>query len=126
MGEWLNVVVGIGDDRLLVAAGHDPAKTLKKVIDRSKAAAGKEVPPLRITLAAASIAKFVAEVAPDEEVKAKAAMVAGFLQTAGKKDHVTITVNPISQGVRVRLEFEEGLLKVLGSLPPMGGLPRHD
>ena len=43
-----------------------------------------------------------------KQVKAKAAMVAGFLQTAGKKDHVTITVNPIPRGVRVRLECEGG------------------
>ena len=36
-----------------------------------------------------------------------------MLKKAGDKDHVVITANPVSQGVRVRVELEEGLLKVL-------------
>ncbi len=49
VGDTLDMVVGIGDDKVLVAVGRDAAKTLKKAIDRSKAAAGKEVPPLQVT-----------------------------------------------------------------------------
>ena len=126
VGDTLEVVVGIGDDQLLVAAGRDAAKTLKRVIDQSKAAAGKEVPPLEIKLSAATIAKFIAQVAEDEEVKAKAGRwSAEIWKKAGKKDHVIMTTKPIPQGVRMRLEFEEGLLKALGSLSPMGGPPPH-
>jgi hypothetical protein len=123
LGEWLHVVVGVGDDRLVVAAGHEPAKTLKQAIDQSKAAAGREVPPLKISLAAASIARFVAQVADDEQVKAKAAIAAGLLQAAEKQDHVTITLNPVARGVRLRLEFGAGLLKALGTLAPIGVPP---
>ena len=36
MGETLDVVVGIADDKVLVAVGRDAAKTLKKAIDQSK------------------------------------------------------------------------------------------
>ena len=89
MGESPKVVLGISDKQFLVAAGRDASKTLKRVIDQSQAAAGKEVPPLSVTLDSATIAEFIAQVADDEEVKSKAAMVAGFLQAAGKKDHVT-------------------------------------
>ena len=53
-------------------------------------------------------------------------MAAAVLEKAGDKDHVTVTAKPIAQGVRVRLEVEEGLLKVLGSMGGMmapGGMP---
>ena len=98
VGDKLEVILGIGGNQLLVAAGRDAAKTLKKVIDDSKAATGKEVPPLTIKVSLGTLAKFVAQVADEEDVKAKAAMIAGFLENAGKKDHVTLTATPIPQG----------------------------
>ncbi len=125
VGDTLDVVVGIADDKALVAVGRDAEKTLKKAIGALKSATGKEVPPLRIALAAKPIAKFLAEVGEDEQVKATASMCVAFLEKAGDKDHVTITANPIPRGVRLRLEVEEGLLKSLGSISSMmgGGMP---
>jgi hypothetical protein len=95
---------------------------LKQVIDGSKAAAGKEVPPMRLTVAATPIAKFAAKAAEEDSVKAMAAMVVGVLEKAGGKDHVTITATPIAKGIRVRLEVEQGLLKLLGSMGGMMGM----
>jgi hypothetical protein len=122
VGDTLDVVVGIADDKVLVAVGRDAAKTLKQVIDGSKAAAGKEVPPMRLTVAATPIAKFAAKAAEEDSVKAMAAMVVGVLEKAGGKDHVTITATPIAKGIRVRLEVEQGLLKLLGSMGGMMGM----
>ncbi len=127
IGDTADVIVGVADDKLMVAAGRDAAKTLKKVIDGSKAAADREVPPFELKLSAAKIAKFVAEVAEDDDVKTKAAMLAGTFEKAAAKDHVIVTAKAIPQGVRVRLELEEGLLKALasmaGQMSPMGGMP---
>lgn len=123
VGDTFELVVGIADDKLLLAAGRDAADTLKKGIDGLASAAGKEVPAMQITLAAKPIAQFVAQVGNDEQTKATASMLAGLLERAGEKDHITLTTSPISQGVRVRLEVEEGLLQVLGSLSQaMGGM----
>jgi hypothetical protein len=94
---------------------------LKKTIGQLKTTAGKEVPPLRISVAATSVAKFISEIDGDAQVKATASMVAGMLAKAGQQDHVTVTAQPIAQGVRVRLELEEGLLKAIGSLTQMMG-----
>jgi hypothetical protein len=113
VGDNLDVVVGIGDSSAYVAAGRDAAKTLKQVIDQSKAAPGKAIPPARISLSAAPIAKFAAAVI-DGPQKQMAAMLAMMLQQTSGKDHVTFTVNSISNGVHGRLEIEEGLLKLLG------------
>jgi hypothetical protein len=121
VGDTLEVALGIADDKVLVAAGRDAAKTLKKAVGQLKTASDKEVSPLQIALSVTSIAKFVAEVGDDAQVKATASMVAGMLGRAGSKDHVTITAQPIAQGVRLRLELEEGLLKALGSMSQMMG-----
>jgi hypothetical protein len=54
-------------------------------------------------------------------------MVASALEKAGDKDHVIITATPISQGVHVRVEIEEGLLKAMAMMGqmvmPMGTMP---
>lgn len=123
VGDTLEAAVGVGDDKVLVAVGRNAVKTLKKAIDGLKTTAGKEVPPLEIRLAVQAIAKFVAEVGDDPQAKVTASMVAGMLKTAGDKDHVIVTAQPIPRGVRLRLEAEEGLLKALGSASQMmGGL----
>lgn len=123
VGDTLEVVVGIDKDKVLLAIGRDAAETLTKAIDQFKSAGDKEVPPMQLALAAKPIAKFLAEIGDDEQVKATASMVSGLLEKAGDKARVTLTTTPIAQGVRVRLEVEEGLLQVIGSLSQaMGGM----
>jgi hypothetical protein len=60
------------------------------------------------------------------QIKAAAAMLAGFGAGAGNKNHVSLTITPISRGFRTRLEVEEGLLKVLSSLGQLMGLMSPD
>jgi hypothetical protein len=121
VGDTLEVVLGIGDDRLLIAAGRDAANTLKKTLDESKNAAGKEVLPLQVAVAVTPIAKFIAQVDEDEEAVAAAGKLTEALKNAGDKDHVVLTMRSISRGFRLRLEVEEGLLKALVSMTPMPG-----
>ena len=127
VGDELEVILGITDDRVYLAAGRDAAKTLKAAIDQSKAAEGKEAPPAQISLSVESFAKFIAAAIEDQQIEARASMLASALANVGGKDHVLITAKPIDRGVRVRLELEEGLLKVLATMgqkmAPMGGMP---
>lgn len=119
-GQTLEVVLGISDNSVYLAVGSNAASTLKQVIDGSKAAPGTDVPPMRISLALTPLAQFVTQVSDEgEPAKQIAGMVAGMLAQAGGKDHVTITTTPVANGSRTRLELEEGLLKVLGSLPAL-------
>jgi hypothetical protein len=130
-GETFDMVVGIGEDSLYVALGQDAAATLKQVIDKSKAEAGKQVPPLRISIAGAPIVKFLTEMVPDEQ-KPMIAMVGAPLVQAGGKDHLRLTAEPVPSGARLRLELEEGVLRLIGGLAPLaqalmgagpGGMP---
>ncbi len=116
LGDKLEVVFGTGSDKLMVAAGRDAAKALEKVINESKAAGAKEVPPMRISLATTPFARFIAQGDDDDEVKMTAGMFAAALKKAGGGDHIVITAQAIPQGVRLRLEVEEGLFKSLATL----------
>jgi hypothetical protein len=121
-GDTLDVVLGIGDKQVFIAAGRDAAKTLKEAIDKSLSEAGKEIPASEIVVSALKIAKFVSAVADDDQAKAIADKMAGTLEKSGGKDHLTIITKPITNGVRVRLELEEGILKALGEIEPAMGM----
>lgn len=117
-GDTLDVVLGVADDRVYIAAGHEPAKKLKAVLDRSKANRDQELLPMRISFALRPIAKFLSELAEEENVKAKAAALAGALKQTDGNDHLVLTTSPTANGFRVRLEAQPGLLKVVGALAP--------
>jgi hypothetical protein len=121
-GDTLDVVLGVGDKQVFIAAGRDAAKTLKEVIDKSLSEAGKEIPAFEMVVSALKIAKFISAVADDDQAKAMADKMAGTLEKSGGKDHLTVTAKPITNGARYRLELEEGILKALGGIEPGMGM----
>jgi hypothetical protein len=115
IGEKLEVVIGVGPQSVYVALGREPLKTLKQAIDQSAADADKTVAPLEMSLALGAAAKFLAAVAKEED-RPKFALVARGLEDAVGRDHVKLVAAPIPNGVRYRLEFEDGILKLIGRL----------
>ena len=109
-------------DRLYLAAGGHALESLKEAIAKSKAAAGKEVPPLRISAAGTPIAQFAAATLEGSD-KLTAAKIAAVLKKSPATDHATLTVTPLPRGLSARLEIEEGLLKVLANVLPGAVLP---
>ena len=119
VGNPLQVVVGVGDAVIYVAGGKNPSSLLKQIIDKSKAEPNKTIPPSRMTLSGAPIAKFIAALADDEpQVKQIATMIAGSLEQSVGKDRLTVTTTAIPNGARVRLELEEGILKLIPTMAP--------
>jgi hypothetical protein len=114
-GKTLDIVVGIGDTSLYFGAGKNAIQTLKQVIDKSKAEAGKSIPPMELKIAATPIAQFASQVAPPPANQI-AAMAAAILAQAGGKDHLTLTVKAIPNGGSWRLNVEDGLLKAILTL----------
>jgi hypothetical protein len=121
LGETFDVVIAVSDQKGFIAAGRNADKTLKEAIDKSLSDAGKEIPASEIVISGSKIAKFVSAIAPDDEpVKGIALMLAGALEQSGGKDHITIVTQPVENGARIRLQFEEGILKAIGGMaPPM-------
>ena len=108
-------VAGIAEDRLYLSLGRGGVEMLKRVIDASSQQSGKEIPPGRISAAGAPIATFAAGVTQG----LRALMITGWglpLQGSDGKDHLTITTNGIPNGVGIRVEIEEDVLKLIGSL----------
>ena len=80
---------------------------------------------MRIRLAATPILHLIAAYGDSVHVpfwsRAVAGVLSETLKKGGGKDHLTITANSISQGVRYRLEIEEGLLKAMFMAPSVQG-----
>jgi hypothetical protein len=118
IGETLDVVVGMSNDALYLAAGRDAVKTLKRAIARSAEESFKTAAPIEMELSLHPVAKFVAAVG-DEGERENAALVASVLEGAAERDHVKLTVTPIERGARLRFELEEGILRLIGKMSTM-------
>jgi hypothetical protein len=115
LGETLDVVVGIGPQAGYLAIGEQGLDLLKQVIDESAKRPGAAVPPMQVNVALAPIFKFAAEKGEEPQV----AMLAEALSQAAGQDHVKLTVIPVTNGQKVRLLLEQGVLEALGQAGQM-------
>ena len=103
-------MIGIGKDYACLAAGRDALATLKRAIEDSVGAGAKAVPPLEASLAVKPVAAFAATVGKPQD-RPKAAFIDSELNKTPGKDHVCLEVRPISDGVQIHLEIEQGLVR---------------
>ncbi|MBA3482659.1 MAG: hypothetical protein H0T51_12670 [Pirellulales bacterium] len=113
-GDKVDLVVGIGGKAVYFAMGRDALATVKKVIDDSAAAPAKATVPMEMTVALGQIMN-AAQGFADEDDKPQIEMIANMLANEAEgRDHVRINAQPIENGVRVRFEAEEGVLRAIG------------
>lgn len=110
-GDPLKVVLAFGNQTCFVALGETGLASIKQVIDRSQDTPEEKLPPMTVSLGMAQLLKLASAQKPNPSTER---MAAGL--TASGKDQVQLTVTPVDNGVRVRLEGEEGINKLLGSL----------
>ncbi len=120
VGDQLDVIVGIGQNSLYLAAGRDAADELKQVIDASQAAPGKAVSPLSASVALLPIVQLTATLAEEESVQQMAGMMALALGQSPEKDRVKFRTHPIRNGSVTTITLEEGVLRLIGSAVMMG------
>jgi hypothetical protein len=114
LGDKLDVAVGIGAKSVYLAVGTDSQALCKKLIDLSKASAGKQVPPFQLNVSLAPIFQFAAAMQEEGDGAPLAAMAKDLAESKGK-DHVTLVVSPQPNAIRIRLTAEEGVLQLLGT-----------
>ncbi|MBN2023962.1 MAG: hypothetical protein JW809_14355 [Pirellulales bacterium] len=119
VGETLNVVIGTDAKSVYMGIGPEALAKLKAAIDQSKSLADKEVPPMRMTVAALPVAQFIATMADEPKVKQAAQTVAMTLAQVGNTSGATVTSMPVENGARTRLEIDKGILGVLGQMAGM-------
>jgi hypothetical protein len=115
LGETVPIAVGIGRDSAYFAFGKNWLETVKKVIDDSAAEPGKAVPPMDLTVSLTPILQTAAAVSPgaqQAQLEAVAQMLSG---DAAGRDHVRMFAQPIDNGMRIRFEAEDGVLKAIGA-----------
>ena len=109
LGEKLDVVIGTGPKSFYLAAGKNGESLLKNALDRSVAAADKTVPPMQIEVAVLPLLKFFASVDENPELPG---LIAALEQTGN--DRIIITSQAIPRGSNLRIEVQEGLLRLIG------------
>lgn len=109
LGDPVKVTLAFGDEMFYVALGEDGLDTIKQVMDGSAETPEEKLPEMMASLALAPVLKLAATRGNNP----MAALMAENLKLTGK-DHVKITVAPVDNGVRYRIEGEEGINKLLG------------
>jgi hypothetical protein len=113
MGDQFTAAVGFGPQNAYLAVGPGALDHLKKAIDRSQAAAGEAVPPLRISMSAGELGRIVDDLAIDAGWDLSSRPISKILPAlarAGANDRVTITVEGADGGgVQASLDMEYGV-----------------
>ena len=98
---------------LALGAGSD--ELLKKVIDKSAENPALAVPPAQLRVALKPLIRFLASVNEDE----KLTRLAESLDETSGGDQLLIAINAVENGIRYRLEVQEGVLQLLGKASDM-------
>ena len=114
VGENLEVVVGVGQTAVYLAAGRDALKTLKQAIEKSAAEGPRPALPLQASLCFGPIMTMLGQGPP----QAKTANLAKPPAQGPAKDHINLSCTPLPYGMRCRLELEEGAIQAIGQWRP--------
>jgi hypothetical protein len=110
LGDPMSVIVGTGETSVYVAFGQDAMGLLKQVLDASEKSADVTLPPAELKLSLKPVLEFA--LSADDNPGLRAALAA--LQDYDGSDHISLRIVPIERGCKVRLQFEEGVLKAIG------------
>jgi hypothetical protein len=115
LGDEIDIAVGIGPDAVYVAVGRDHIDAVSKAIDASNAAKGKPVSPFEFALSIGPILEVIAANENNPQTKQMAQAVADMLKNQAQgRDHIRAVGKVIPNGLRYRLEAEEGILRAIG------------
>jgi hypothetical protein len=120
--------VGIGPKSVYFALGSNSLALAKQLIDKSKAASSKQLPPFQLNVSLAPIFQFAAAMQEDDEHRKQVAAMADELAKSNGKDKVSLVVTPEKTSMTIRLEAQEGVLRLLANAGKMvtgagGGFP---
>ncbi len=118
-GEKIDVAIGIGAEAVYIAVGQDNLAAVNKAIDASKADLGKEVPPFEFSASLGQIMEAVAANAQDGNTEIYQAIADMLKSDAQGRDHVRASGTLVENGLKYRMEAEEGVLRAIGKATTM-------
>lgn len=109
-GESLEVALGVGDEGIYFGVGANSLSAVKSAIDNSTEA--KIVPSMQVSLSVTKLVKFAASIVPDLPPEGRE--ILGKIVGLTGDDKISITVEPIPNGSRLRIQLDEVAIKALG------------
>jgi len=120
VGDTFEFAAGTSDDAIYVALGRDAYAALKDAVTKVTSATAKSASPATVTVTLSPIMRAAADIGPEPD-RAKVNAISAELAKAKGKDHLQITSMPVPDGGKVRIEIEEGLLRLLGNITQLAG-----
>jgi hypothetical protein len=115
LGEKADIAIGIGPEAIYLAVGHKNLEAVKKAIDASASEPEKAVPPFELAVSLAPVMEVAAAHAEDDMQRKILETVADMLKNEAQgRDHIRMVGNVVPNGLRYRIEAEEGVLRGLG------------
>ena len=108
-GDSVDVVVGVGEHHLYVAAGKQAMPLLKQIVRGGRTRPRGKRPPVSFSLGLSQFVRLLADTAGDAE-RIRLAQLAQLLEHSAGRDDVHLTAVPVRHGAHLRLEIEEGVL----------------
>lgn len=124
VGENLTIVLGFGPKAVYLAAGRDAMRSLLYAIADSQESRRWTVPPMEFTMDLEEIVEFAEDFGPccankdAEKFGAALKKANAALEKAQGRDDVRVVVSPTRQGMKMRMELDEGVLRVMSSMKP--------
>jgi hypothetical protein len=108
------MIVGVGKNAVYFAVGADPVAAVKAAIAASAKSPKKAVMPFEMTIGLKQALEFAKSVADDDKKPLFENLAEAVDSADSGSDHVRLVGEPIKNGIRTRLELQEGVLKAIG------------
>jgi hypothetical protein len=115
-GEKADIAFGIGPEAVYLAIGRDHLDAVKQAIDASAAEPDKAVPPFELAISLTPFVEIIAVKADGDQQKVLENVAEMLRNEAAGRDHIRIDARRIPNGLRHRIEAEEGVLRALGKM----------
>lgn len=108
------MIVGVGKNAVYFAIGADPIAAVKAAIAASAKSPKKAIMPFEMTIGLKQALEFAKSVADEDKKPLIEDLAEAVDSAASGSDHVRLMGEPIENGIRTRLELQEGVLKAIG------------
>ena len=108
------MIVGVGKNAVYFAIGADPVAAVKAAIAASAKSPKKAIMPFEMTIGMKQALEFAKSVAEEDKKPLIDDLAEAVDSAASGSDHIRLVGEPIENGIRTRLELQEGVLKAIG------------
>lgn len=116
IGESIRIVMGVGGERVYLAAGPRGEESLKKAIDTSAEMTGKAILPAELVVSLKQCLTAGEKMAQGQASAVIGMMLDSLEKTPEGSDRIVVTAESVENGVRIRYLLEEGVLKAIGQM----------